>query len=1017
MKKILIIAITVLASVLIILAQTIEKKDIPKLHNKSKIISPKIIISDGTKSYNLKISAVKVDVKIIGNLAVTNIDITFFNETNRVLEGQLEFPLAENQTISRYAMDINGKLREAVPIEKAKGRKVFEEIVRRGIDPGLLEQTQGNIFRARVYPIPANGYKRIIIGYEEILDKSEDALIYRLPLNFTDSLDKFDFIAQVFSDSDIPKIKNNSLNSNFIKENNYYVIKTQYKNSPVTQPFEFTVPLNNSKDIFIENIDGIRYFNVNFTPKTETQPKPQPQKVGILWDASSSAALRDTNREIVLLESFFSKFSNVNVHLIIFSNDLDKEKDFVIKNGDISEITKELLAVSYDGATQLGKLDLSKYNCDEYLLFSDAMSNFGQKEVNLLKPIYAICSLQKADFPYLTYLSQSSGGRLINLNILSDDKALSMLTEQSLSFISASFNSNEIESVYPSLKTQITNNFSVSGIMKNTATEINLNFGYGNKITYTEKILLNEANDGINSGICGRLWAKKKLAELDVQFDKNKKEITELGKKYSIVTRGTSLIILDRIEDYVRYEISPPEDLKAQYDSIIRANKEYKVINDNNHTNQVILTLKTQEDWWNKTFSIEKKKAVINAKKEAGTAGRSANMELMGSAAPPVSESANANGSGAAAPTTIVAHSNRELVVASDINGTYSNHLEVGSANDDSFDARFSIGSSNNALSDSISNHNPTRTNRQANIAAKISINEYSPTAPYIDELKKASGTDFYQIYLKWKAKYSSSLAFYIDAGDIASKKNINKIALKIYSNLAELDVENEQFLRILAARLRQLKLYEYAIPIYRDLAKMREEEPQSWRDLALTLADNKEYQEAADLMYKVIITQWDGRFPEIEQIALHEFNRILNEAGNLINKDKFDTRFLKNMPDDVRIVLNWDTDNTDIDLWVEDPNGELCGYNHTKTDIGGRISRDFTGGYGPEEFILHRAIKGKYIVKTNYFGTASQKLLGPVTVYLELFTKYGTKEETKQTVMLRLEEVKGWIVIGTLEF
>ena len=96
-----------------------------------------------------------IDVKVVANLAVTTISMNFHNDLDRVLEGRLNFPLGEGQTVSRFAMTVNGKLREGVVVEKAKGRQVFETIVRQGIDPGLLEWTKGNVFKARVYPIPA----------------------------------------------------------------------------------------------------------------------------------------------------------------------------------------------------------------------------------------------------------------------------------------------------------------------------------------------------------------------------------------------------------------------------------------------------------------------------------------------------------------------------------------------------------------------------------------------------------------------------------------------------------------------------------------------------------------------------------------------------------------------------------------------------------------------------------------------------------------------------------------------
>ena len=66
-------------------------------------------------------------------------------------------------------------------------------------------------------------------------------------------------------------------------------------------------------------------------------------------------------------------------------------------------------------------------------------------------------------------------------------------------------------------------------------------------------------------------------------------------------------------------------------------------------------------------------------------------------------------------------------------------------------------------------------------------------------------------------------------------------------------------------------------------------------------------------------------------------------------------------------MVLTWDADNTDIDLWVTDPNGEKAFYGNRLTYQGGRMSLDFTGGYGPEEFSLKHAKPGKYKVEAQY--------------------------------------------------
>ena len=68
----------------------------------------------------------------------------FFNPNRRVLEGKLQFPLRAGQVVTGFALDIDGALRDAVPVEKARAQQVFEDITRRSVDPGLLQTTAGN---------------------------------------------------------------------------------------------------------------------------------------------------------------------------------------------------------------------------------------------------------------------------------------------------------------------------------------------------------------------------------------------------------------------------------------------------------------------------------------------------------------------------------------------------------------------------------------------------------------------------------------------------------------------------------------------------------------------------------------------------------------------------------------------------------------------------------------------------------------------------------------------------------
>ena len=73
--------------------------------------------------------------------------------------------------------------------------------------------------------------------------------------------------------------------------------------------------------------------------------------------------------------------------------------------------------------------------------------------------------------------------------------------------------------------------------------------------------------------------------------------------------------------------------------------------------------------------------------------------------------------------------------------------------------------------------------------------------------------------------------------------------------------------------------------------------------------------------------------------------------------------------PVDVKVVLTWDTDQTDVDLHVVDPNGEEVNYTHRESKLGGKLDNDVTTGFGPETFTLANAIPGDYQVRARYYS------------------------------------------------
>ena len=336
---------------------------------------------------------------------------------------------------------------------------------------------------------------------------------------------------------------------------------------------------------------------------------------------------------------------------------------------------------------------------------------------------------------------------------------------------------------------------------------------------------------------------------------------------------------------------------------------------------------------------------------------------------------------------------------------------------------------------------------------------------PYLKDLQAAKGkADLFAVYMKNRGQYGTSPGFFLDCADFFQAAGDSELALQVLSNIAELELEDAALLRVLAYRLLQIGQLDLAVQTFQQVLELRPEEPQSYRDLALALARRAEqtrkvldsfeqapktrndiimapkvrlyngeassvadispeavradYARATDLLAQVVMGRWDARFPEIEVIALEELNRMIPRAKAAgVSVVPLDPRLIKLLDVDVRIVMTWSADNTDIDLWVTEPFGEKAFYEHNRTTIGGLVSRDFTQGYGPEEYMVRRAAHGMYKIDANYFGSRATRLLGPVTVQVDVLTNYGRPDEQRKSLTLRLKQAQETVRIGEIEF
>ena len=131
---------------------------------------------------SLPVKSIKIDTRISSQVATTHVEQVFRNDTPAILEGTYFFPIPESASIAEFAIwDGDRRLvGEVRPREEA--RRIYEEIVRRQRDPGLLEYAGKDLFQASIFPIPPHSDKKLEITYTQVVRAEGGTVSYRYPL-------------------------------------------------------------------------------------------------------------------------------------------------------------------------------------------------------------------------------------------------------------------------------------------------------------------------------------------------------------------------------------------------------------------------------------------------------------------------------------------------------------------------------------------------------------------------------------------------------------------------------------------------------------------------------------------------------------------------------------------------------------------------------------------------------------------------------------------------------------------
>jgi TonB-dependent SusC/RagA subfamily outer membrane receptor len=503
-----------------------------------------------------------VNVKADVFTATTFIEMEFFNPNKQEIEGLYTFQLKPGQVVTAFQLDLFGKYRDGSIEEKWKATNAYNTIVGKRVDPALLTWNADNSYSLRIYPVPANGSRKITMTIQQVLKEENGFLNYFLPLNVKDTVESFNLSVSIKAGYAAPFTKPGLLDrKSFSNSAGLYTLHWPTEHIVLNKPVAWSIPVTTSPAFCSKQNDRIIHFALRFKPSMEKTYAVHPKKIVVYWDASSSAGNRDIKKEISFLKQFIAYHRAEQITILPFNHKITDTAVFYTKNNHNSRWDDYLEKLNYDGATQLGILDFTGISADMFFVFSDGINSFGKSLPKTNQSmVYCVHAAFNANTELLKKIAGTSGGQVIDLNKSSISAAILNGTKSENWLINITSASGKMifDNTIPA---RLNPSMLVYGVMHPGADTLYLHYGNNSRVVKTESILVNSEME-CNQTPVDRLPMLINF-ESQVRSD-NWEDVLDFGLREKVVTPNTAFIVLEKVEDYIKYNITPPKELEEE---------------------------------------------------------------------------------------------------------------------------------------------------------------------------------------------------------------------------------------------------------------------------------------------------------------------------------------------------------------------------------------------------------------------------------------------------------------------
>lgn len=503
----------------------------------------------------------------------TRLEMKFCNTNAKEAEALYRFELMPGQVITRFQLELNGKYRDGSVEEQWKARNAYNTTVGKRVDPALLSMESYNHYRLNIYPVPAGGCRKVAITIQQLWKPQNGRLEYKLPINIGVRANHFMLtITAQHCNTGIPVAGGLISGENFTA--NGYTSKLEWKkdNLMLDQPLMFSMPYSLAKPFICVKRNGSKDFlAMRLIPGIPKNNNFSPGNIAVYWDISATGRERDIDKEIEFLAAYIKRFSISRLSVITFNQTIQDSAVFFLNNGQ-SRWKGYLQGQRYEGATSYGCLDFAVTDADAILLFSDGKNSFGKdKPQDGHLPVWCISTAKLDDSTRLSNIAGKTGGQYISLLNRNIDMAVSMTCSTENMLIKIRSGETEV-ALTEQMKGIKNDTLFLTGEIPAGSSSVILEYGNSGKVREVQTVGIDSCAYVTVSAV-DRMEMLNHFSDYSPQSELWYQEL-RFGVKEAVVTSGTSFIVLEKIDDYIRFGIIPPVELQGECDMNIFVNAE-----------------------------------------------------------------------------------------------------------------------------------------------------------------------------------------------------------------------------------------------------------------------------------------------------------------------------------------------------------------------------------------------------------------------------------------------------------